>query len=83
MEAKNSRSRGRAIATSLRRRVGQLSFDYYIRVWRDGEIWINAAEHPSTVKTNELTMHLSDLGIRWKLAGKPGTEGAFIVNIYL
>lgn len=54
----------------------------WVRVWRDGKIWCGL--HNSTGwGLGALKDRLEDRGYRVEQNGKPGTEGEFILDVFM
>lgn len=67
-------------AKNLRKQIGDVGFEYHVRRWRDGEIWV-CAEYGNTQRNKVLLDRLAELGYLTVMHGKVGTSGENIINI--
>ncbi len=66
--------------TEIRKEIGVLDFEFWVRRWKDGETWVGAV-HGSDFRKDVLVLRLSELGYLPVCKGTPGTSGAYIVEI--
>lgn len=65
-------------ARQLRKEIGETGFEYWVRQWKNGDMWVSArwrSDH------NELVNRLTELGYRVECNGKPGTAGEHIIEV--
>lgn len=65
---------------TIRKALNDLPFPFWVRKWRDGEIWVGA-EHGSESKCTAIVTALEGAGYFCVTYGKPGTEGQWVVEI--
>ena len=65
-------------AREIRKHVAHIP-DVWVRVWRDGEIWVGVRHHLD--RRAGITEALTSAGYRCECNGEPGTSGAYIVNV--
>jgi hypothetical protein len=68
-------------ARKLRKEIGDIGFEYSVRRWRDGSVWVIPTLGRRD-RTEQLALVLNDLGYRTECNGKPGTAGQFIVDVF-
>lgn len=65
----------------LRRKLKPaLDFDFWVRAFDDGRIWCGA-NYDSEKRMNQMLEVLKAEGYKTKTNGKPGTAGAYIIEI--
>lgn len=72
----------RRLSLFLREAIGDVGFDFWVRVWKDGDIWVGPA-HYSAARRDALVTRLRSLGYRTECNGKSGTSGEGIVEVFL
>lgn len=66
--------------SDIRKEIGVLDFEFWVRRWKDGQTWVGAV-HGSEARKDALVLRLSDLGYLPVCNGTPGTSGAYVVEI--
>jgi hypothetical protein len=66
---------------TIRAAIGDPGFEYYVRKWKDGSIWVGAQYFASQKRTEILFEILKNLGYSPKMEGQIGTVGQYILKI--
>lgn len=70
-------------AKQIRKEIGDLGFDYGIRLFSDGERWAFSKSGLKTTQAKQSPIifnKLIEIGYKPWMEGKPYTEGEFIIN---
>ncbi len=67
-------------AKQIRKDIGDVGFKFWVRRWRDGEVWVGA-EYASEARRDALSSRLKDAGYTVRHIGKPGTSGEYVIDI--
>lgn len=72
----------RRMALDLREAIGDVGFPFWVRCYRDGDMWVGAM-HFSPERRDALKAKLEAKGFRTACNGRPGTSGEGIVEVFL
>jgi hypothetical protein len=67
-------------AKALRKEIGELDFEFWVRKWSDHSISCGAI-YSSEKRRDKLAVRLTELGYTTQIAGKPGTAGWHTLEI--
>ncbi len=67
-------------ARKLRAGIGEVDFEFYVRVWKDKSIWVGA-KLPSEERQKILIERIEALGLNTATNGTPGTVGCYIIEV--
>ena len=67
-------------ARQIRKDIGDVGFEFWVRCWRDGEVSVGAI-HAAAHRRDALSERLTEKGYRVQHVGKPGTSGEYVLEI--